>query len=222
MAVINDPNTPANVAQVGPVSTLSTQNPLHVMNYPVPCGALGHYRAVARFTLATAQTAASRVWEVRNTHASNLIVVTRLVIRTIQVTAGTAQSNGLDVFRNLTFSAVDTVGTVTPTAIPKRNGFAASPGAAAIRHVTVAGAAGGMTGGTRTPDASPFHALPIVVVAAASAVPNVYDVMDDVNGTHPFVFGNNEGIEIQNRVLNVTSYGVDVYVDFSWAEVSAY
>jgi hypothetical protein len=223
MAVINDPNTAANIALVAPLSTLNANNyALSTFNRPIPHGNLGHYRCVARFTLAATQAAASRVWEIRNTNASNLLVITRLVIRTVQSAAGTAQSNGLDIFRNTSFSAVDTTNTVTPTVIPKRSGFAAAPGAAAVRHVTVAGAAAGMTGGTRTPDASPFSAIPIVITATAAAAVNTFDIMDDVNSTHPFVFVQNEGIEIQNRVLNVTSYGVDVYVDCTWAEVTAY
>src|SRR5450631_1491442 len=132
MAVINDPGVAANITQVGPVSTLTTQNPLHVLQYPIAYGALGHYRAPARFTLAAAQTAASRVWEVRNTHVSNLLVVTKLTVMTVQAAAGTAQSNGLDIFRDIAFSAVDTTNTVTPTVVPKRSGMAVPPGAAAV------------------------------------------------------------------------------------------
>lgn len=222
MAVINDASVAANVAQVGPVSTAATQNPIHVINRPIPFGALGHYRAVARFTLAAAQVAAARLWEFRNAHASNFMIPTRLIIRTIQSVAGTAQVNGLDIFRDTAFSVVDTVNTVTPTVIPKRSSMAAAPGGAQIRHVTIAGAAAGMTGGTRTPDASPFSALPVQVTATVSAVPNNFDILDDVNNTHPFALAPNEGIEIQNRVLNVTSYGIDVYVEFAWAEVVAF
>lgn len=218
MAVINDPSTVANVTQVGPVSTLTTQNPLHTLNYPIPFFA-GHYRVFSRFTLAAAQVAAARVWEFRNGHISNFMVVTRFNIRVVQSNAGTAQNNGLDVFRNTAFTVVDNVNTVTPTSIPKRTAFTAAPAGAVIRHVTVAGAAAGMTGGTRTPDLGPFFALPLNVSATPSSFPASYEIADDVNGTHPLVLNPSEGIEIQNRVLNVTSYGIDVYVDFCWAEV---
>lgn len=47
-------------------------------------------------------------------------------------------------------------------------------------------------------------------------------MLDDVNGTHPFVLANNEGLIIENRALNVTSFGVSLYIDFSFAEVTAY
>ena len=50
----------------------------------------------------------------------------------------------------------------------------------------------------------------------------VIDNFDDVNGTHPFVFAQDEGFDIENRVLNVTSYGVVWFIDVSWAEVTAF
>lgn len=221
MAVINDPTVPANITRVAPVDTVAAQAFLSALVRAIPHGNLGHYRVGVRFTLAAAQVAGARIFEARNT-AGNIIVPTRLVVKTIQSVAGTAQVNGLDIFRNTAFTAVDTVNTVTPTAIPKRSGMAAAPGGLAVRHVTVAGAAAGMTGGTRTPDANTFSALPVQILAAVSAVPNIFDILDDVNGTHPFAWATNEGFEIQNRTLNVTSYGVDVYIDFAWAEVTVY
>ncbi len=188
---------------------------------PIPWGVLGHYRVNHRCLLAAAQAANSRIFEVRNSGA-NLIVPTRLVIKTVQSAAGTAQDNSLDVFKATAFSAVDTTNTVTPTASIKRASMAAAPGGAAIRGVTIAGAAAGMTGGTLTKDGGAVGQHPISVQAAVQWPPVVSDILDDVNGTHPWVFANNEGFEIENRVLNVTSYGVMVYIDFSWAEVTSY
>jgi len=196
---------------------------MHMHVKPIEYGALGHYRVTHRCLLAAAQAAASRVFEGRNTHASNLIVATRFMVRTVQSAAGTAQDNSLDVFRDTTFSAVDTTNTVTPTAIVKRTAtMAAGPGSLAVRGVTATGVAAGMTGGTRTPDASPFAQHPISVQAAVQWPFNATDLLDDVNGTHPFVWAQNEGFEVQNRVLNVTTYGVMAYFDFSWAEVTAF
>ena len=83
-----------------------------------------------------------------------------------------------------------------------------------------------MTGGTLTKDGGSFWACSYPVAAAAAtnnaAQFGPYDVLDDVNGTHPFVFAQNEGFEIENRILNVTSFGVEVVIDFSWAEATAY
>lgn len=216
MATLNDPTVGANIARVGEVASV----PFHMVQKPLP-SAQGHYRSSARFLLAAAQTAGSRVWAVRNPHASLLLVPTRLVVRYVQSAAGTAQDNGLDLFKCTGYSVDETTNTATPTTNLKRGTMAASA-AANIRQVTATGVAAGMTGGTRTPAAGPFAQVPISVQAAVQYAVQVFDILDDVNGTHPWVFAQNEGIEIQNRVLNVTSYGVMVYVDFSWTELSAF
>lgn len=199
----------------------------HVHIKPIPHRALGHYRVSARFTLTITQAAASRVYEMRNT-GTNIIIPTRLMIKWIQTGAHTAAIlNSLDVFKNTAFTAVDTTNTVTPTVSVKRTaGMAAAPGGAAIRHVTIAGAAAGMTGGTRTPDGSPFYSLSqwmlAAVPTAGTVVPIIGDALDDVNGTHPFAYAQNEGFEIQNRVLLGAAAASDVIVDLSYCEVTAY
>lgn len=199
-----------------------SQSALHAQIKPIAYGVLGHYRVNHRCVLAAAQAANSRIFEVRNTHASNLIIPTRLVVRLIQTAAGTAQENSLDVYKCTAFTAVDTTNTVTPTVSNKRTSMAAAPGGAAVRGVTVAGAAAGMTGGTLTKDGGSVGQCPLLIAAAASSVVYTYDLLDDVNGTHPFTLIQNEGLIIENRVLNVTSYGFSAYIDFSWAEVTAF
>ena len=196
----------------------------HVHVKPIPYGALGHYRLTVRINSTAAQAANSRIFEIRNTHATNLIIPTRLTLRAMQTVAGTAQENSLDCYKVTAFTAVDTTNTVTPTSSVKRSSMAAFPGGAAVRHLTLAGAALGMTGGTLTKDANMFATLPYSVAAAINTTTlwGPLDALDDVNGTHPFVFTQNEGLIIENRVLNVTSYGVTWYIDFSWAEVTAY
>jgi hypothetical protein len=196
---------------------------------PIDYGALGHYRTSVRIVSTAAQAANSRVFEIRNTHATNLIIPTRLSIRAIQIAAGTLQENSLDVYKVTGFTAVDTTNTVTPVSSVKRGAtMAAYPGGAAVRHLTLAGAAAGMTGGTLTKDTQFFATFPYMVtagVATATYQPpqwGPYECLDDVNGTHPFVFVQNEGLIIENRVLNVTSYGIAWYIDFTWCEVTAY
>lgn len=193
----------------------------HVTIKPVPHGTGGHYRSNHRCVLTAAQVANSRLFEVRNTSASLLLIPTRLILKAVQSAAGTAQEASLDVFKATGFSAVDTTNTVTPTASQKRVSMAASA-AAAIRGVTVAGAAAGMTGGTLTKDGTSIGQLPLVVAAAASQTLFQADIFDDVNGTHPFAFAQNEGLIIENRALNTTSYGFSLYIDFSWVEVAAF
>lgn len=198
---------------------------LHMIPKPIAHGALGHYRSCVRFTLATSQNANSRLWEVRNTHATNLIIPTRLRVTILMAgTVTTAYRLELDLFRLTGFSVVDTTGTVTPTVSPKRGNMATAPGAAAIRHVTVAGAAAGMTGGTMTKDggSAAMHEA-WAATAAATSLPVPAELLDDVNGTHPLVFVQNEGMELENIVAgSATANVVDVVVDFSWAEVSAF
>lgn len=223
MAVINDPNTAANITAVGEKATSST-GAIHTVLKPLP-SSIGHYRYSVRIVMTAAQAANSRLFEIRNTSATNLIIPTRLTIRAMQFAAGTAQENSIDVFKVTGFTVVDTTNTVTPVPTIKRTSMSATT--AAIRHLTITGVAAGMTGGTLTKDANPIATMPIwvnttVPTAPTQNFPYIMDVLDDVNGTHPLVLVQNEGIIVENRVLNVTSYGMAVYIDFSYAEVAAY
>lgn len=208
-------------------AVVGNANAQPVVPKPLPYGALGHYRVNHRCALVNTQAANSRLFEMRNTHATNLIVPTRLIIKWVQTGAHTAAiEDSLDVFRLTSFSAVDTTNTVTPTASVKRTSMAVAPGAAALRGVTIAGAAAGMTGGTLTKDGGSVGQLPQWLLAALSTASTVgvlvIDNFDDVNGTHPFVFAQNEGFEIENRVLLGAAASSSVYIDFSWAEVTSF
>lgn len=227
MAVINDPNTAANIAAVGEKAT-STTGAVHVVPKPLPAS-VGHYRTSIVLTMATTQAANSRLFEIRNT-STNLIVPTRIRVGAMTTgTVTTAYLMRLGLYKCTSFSAVDTTNTVTPTSSVRRTtGMTAYPGNAHVRHVTVAGAAAGMTGGGLTKDANeagthlywtsttvPTAPNPIVMVTS--------EVLDDVNGTHPWVFAQNEGFEIENvTVGSGTANVVTVLIDVSWAEVAAY
>ena len=199
---------------------------LHVTQKPVPYGALGHYGLTIRFNLIAAQVANSRLFSLRNIGA-NLIIPTRLNIRWLQIAAHTAAlEDMLDVFKLTAFSVNDTVNTVTPVASRKKTTMGAAPGNVEVRHVTIAGAAAGMTGGTMTKDGSALKTLPkwllLAVPTASSVEPSLLDALDDVNGTHPLVLANNEGFEIENRILLGAAAGSTVYVDLDYAEVTAF
>jgi len=194
---------------------------------PVPYGTFGHYRVTHRCAVVNLQAANSRLFSLRNSHASNLLAVTRLFIKWLQTGAHTAAiEDSLDIFKLTGFSVSDTVNVVTPPPSVKRTtAMAAAPGAAEIRGVTVAGAAAGMTGGTMTKDTNPFAQLPqwlLLALPTAAVPPDArLDAEDDVNGTHPFVLLPNEGFEIENRVLLGAAASSSVYVDCSWAELAA-
>src|SRR5712691_5625734 len=200
---------------------------LHVHAKPLEYGALGHYRTSVRFAIIAAQAANSRLFELRNS-ATNLIIPTRLLIKWFQTAAHTAAiEDSLDVFKLTGFTVNSTTATVTPTLSVKRGAtMAAAPGGAAVRHVTVAGAAAGMTGFTATKDANAIGQTPLWLTLAfadpAQRNMVVTDNFDDVNGTHPFVFAQNEGYEIENRVLLGAAAGSSVYVDASHAEIAAF
>jgi hypothetical protein len=202
-----------------------TASPLHTTVKPIPYTTAGHYRVNHRCALVATQAANSRLFEIRNTSATNLIVPTRLVIKWVQTAAHTAAiEDSLDVFKVTSFTVVDTTNTVTPVPSLKRTSMGATT--ASIRGVTVAGAAAGMTGGTLTKDSSAVGQLPqwllLAQPTAGTVMPLVLDVFDDVNGTSPFVLAQNEGIIIENRVLLGAAAGSTVYIDFSYAEVAAY
>jgi hypothetical protein len=189
---------------------------------PIEYGALGHYKATLRMSSTAAQTANSRLLELQNPSASVLIIPTRLTVRAMQTAAGTAQENSLDIYKATSFTVVSSVNAVTGAASKKRTSMGAS--AAALRYLTLTGVAAGMTGSTATKDTLPIGTIPYNVAAAiqtSGPIANV-DVFDDVNGTHPLVLAQNEGMVIENRVLNVTSYGVTWFIDLAWAEVLAY
>lgn len=188
---------------------------------PVGYGSLGHYRATINVLSVAAQVAGARILVLRN-NAANLIIPTRLTMRAVQVAAGTAQENAIDVFKLTSFTTLDTTNTVTPTVEVKRVAtMAAAPGGAQVR---VSNAAGGMTGGTSTTSTAAIGSLPYNVAAAIGTTSywGPTEVFDDVNGTHPLVLAQNEGFVISNRTLNVTSYGIRWYFDLAWVETTAY
>lgn len=198
---------------------------LHVHVKPLEYGSLGHYRTCVKLTMATTQAANSRLFELRNTHASNLIIPTRAWVAGMPTgTITTAYGMELGLFKLTGFSAVDTTNTVTPTSSVKRGSMAAYPGGAAVRHNTVAGAAAGMTGGTMTKDGNTAGSHLIWMQStAAGTVASGRELLDDMNGTHPFVFTQNEGLEIENIVVGSGTSNVCVaLIDVSWAEVTAF
>lgn len=193
---------------------------------PIPYAALGHYRVNHAFFIANTQAANSRLFSVRNT-GTNLIIPTHLIIKWLLTGAHTAALlDTLSLFKCTGFTVSDSVSTVTPVASRKRTSMAAAPGNVEIRGVSVAGAAAGMTGGTLTKDGGSFAQLPQWLLAAlptAAVVPDArMDVFDDVNGTHPFAFAQNEGFELENTTLLGAAAASAVYVDFSYAEVATY
>jgi hypothetical protein len=186
---------------------------------------LGHYRVAVRFALANSQAANSRLFILRNT-ATNIILPTRLEIRWLQTAAHTAAIlDSLDVYKLTGFTVTDTTNTVTPVPSVKQLGMGASPGNVDIRHVTVAGVAAGMTGGTSVKDSSPFARLSkwlqLAQPTAGPVDPSFLDAIDDHPHEWPFILEQNEGLLIENRVVLGVAAGSTVDVVLSYAELAA-
>lgn len=204
--------------------------PAHITSKPIPHGALGHYRVTHTAALINAQAANSRLFEFRNS-GTNLLIPTRLVVGWSSMQAHTALLNQfIECFRLTAFTVNSTVNTVTPVPSVRRTaGMAVSPGGASIRGVTIAGAAAGMTGFTSTKDTGAFFTMSMieaVAVMAATDTASRYqitrEVFEDNLGTHPFVFAQNEGFLIEERVVEGAAGGSFITIDLSYAEVTAY
>ena len=211
---------------VADVGESATGAPLHIVSKALPAD--GHYRVNHRCVLVNAQAANSRLFEIRSTAAGKFLILERLTLKWLNSSAHTAIiEDSLDVYKVTGFTAVDTTNTVTLTSSLKRTSMAVDT--AAIRGVTVAGASAGMTGGTLTKDASSFMQLPRIfnqtVMATTETAPRIADLLSDLTdsfGAHPFVFAQNEGFIVENRVLLGAAAGSSVYIDCSYAIADAY
>lgn len=201
-------------------------SPQHVVCKPDPAGALGHYTTSHRTALVASQGANSRLFEIQNAHATNLVVVHQVRVVVQQTAAMTAAiETSIDMFKCTGFSAVDTTGTVTPVASKMRTSFGNA--GANLRGVTVAGAAGGMTGGTLTKDTAPLHQTPIwllLAVPTGGPVPREEYVWapDVAAGESPLILVQNEGLIIENRVALGVAAGASVHIHCVWSELTAY
>lgn len=203
-----------------------SQSPMHIVGKPDPVGVLGHYKTSHRCVLVNAQAANSRLFELQNPHATNIVVVHDIRIEWIQTAAHTAAIlDSLDIYKCTSFSAVDTTNTVTPVISKLRTSFG-TPGEN-VRGVTVAGAAAGMTGGTLTKDTAPLRQLGLWLLAAVPTTvptnliergysPKVAD------GESPLLLVQSEGLIIENRVVLGAAAGSAVSIDIAYSVVTAY
>lgn len=181
----------------------------------------GHYTTSLFITLADTLAAGARLFSIRNASPAatpTLLIPTRLVLRAIQASAGTAQRAAITANRLTSFTASDSTNAVAQTAVVKstRGDMAAAPGSAELFSYN--GNTAGMTGGTLTRDGASFGVLPLVVSTAATPYLWEVDALDDPNGTHPFVLARNEGFDLENVFVNTTSFGMTLLADLSWAE----
>lgn len=232
MATLNDPNNASNIAQVGAVSTATTQNPLHVVNRPIPQGAYGHYRiSVVTGTLSAALAASAQVFQFKNTDASRLAVVTSIIAKFMPLTPFTAATltdhTSFDAFiaRNYASGGGGTTTTLTGNNAKMRTAHATP---ASIINVSQTAA---LTAAT-TLDANPF-AQSLRKGNRVNPAAGTEEVLQDAfswlgfkpdvaSGESPLVLAQNEGFVIRNRtVWPVAGTGI-LSVQVAWAEVAAY
>jgi hypothetical protein len=181
---------------------------------------LGAYRVASQVVIVNSQAQNSRLFCVRNPHASNIIIPTRLQIRALQIGNHTAAI--LDAFNTVklsSFSVLDTTNTETPTTVGLRSTMPTS--FAEIRQVTNTGVAAGMTGGTSTRQAI-FNFLPMWFLATlptAGPVPYVEGNYNrQANGDPAWMLGANEGFVVENQVALGVAAAAKVFIDFEWIE----
>lgn len=219
----------------GPVSTLlgevglGVSVPLHTTDRPWPWKEFGqvqgHYRVVGRFNLVASQAAASNFWAFRVSNPRTVIVPTRYEVRWTQtgnVTAAIRHTTHLYKMRN--FTAIPTGNSQILTPSSKRTVM--GPPTIECRCLVAAGASAGMSGGTGggvAPISQMDKWFLLTLDTAARPVPTVKEMLDDVNGTHPFTLAQNEGLMLTNDQVAVFGaiHSSSMTVDFSYAEVLA-
>ncbi len=224
MAVIEG-GTSSTLAGVGVQSGASLHNALK----PSPAD-VGHYRTSHRTNLVNTQAANSRLFEIRNIHASNIIVVHSIRVEWTLTGAHTAAiMDSLDIFRCTSFSAVDTTNTVTPAITKLRTSYTTLVDGTdlAVRGVTVAGAAAGMTGGTLTKDTNPIRQFGQWLLAAVPTGGPTTVIVGEytpnlASGEAPLQLVQNEGFIIENRVLLGAAASSAVSIDVAFSVASAY
>lgn len=186
----------------------------------------GHYRTTHRCAIVNNQAANSRLWTIRNSGTA-FIVPTRMTVQVLPTGNHTAAiEDSFDLYKCTGFTVSDNTNQVTPaTSVIDGSKMAAAPGHGEIRGLTAAGNSAGITGGTLVKDTNPLYQLPVFFLATLSTTlvqTFSRDFFNEDMGEHPLVLAPNEGLELENRVLLGAAAAASVYVDFSYAEMSAF
>lgn len=214
MAVINDPNTAANITRVGAVDTSAGGAPVHVSIRPDEYGTLGHYMAhVFTGNIGAGAGALSELVQLRYTGTGKVIVHSVVIEHFRSLGTAFAAGNFLfDLIRSITWT-VDGTGGATQVPIKSRTSMAVPT--ATIRVATTAA----LGAGTKTLDTVAIRAVrgihSIAInghqLGSISATANITvgypgpallfpDPGDLSMGTHPIVLANNEGLSIRATV----------------------
>lgn len=214
MAVINDPNTAANITRVGAVDTSAGGASLHVVLRPDEYGTLGHYRShVFTGNIAAGAGALSELVQLRYT-GTNKVIIYSIILEHFR-SLGTAFAPGnflFDVIKSTNWT-VDGTGGATQTPEKLRTSMAAPTYTIRVATTAALGA------GTKTLATQPYRAIRGIVSTAVNgmqlgsisaaanitvgypgAVPLVPAFGDLPTGAHPIVLVQNEGVSCRATV----------------------
>jgi hypothetical protein len=209
------------VAEVGGTTFRS----LMMSPKPDEYGSLGHYRFSRIISMVVSQNANSTLLAFRWGDATRFCVIKKIKLSLQQTAIQTATIfPRIQVFVARSYSASDTGGTaltITGNSFKKRTNM----GTTLVTDIRVSAAAGGVTPGTRTPDADPIIDMPTQQPATTLTAIR-YDAELDIgagDGNCPVILAQNEGIIVRGPT---TAFGVagtaDLVWDMSWAEVNSY
>lgn len=228
MAVINDPNTAANIAAVGN----KAYSPLHTLGGPFPIGAGGAYRvSSASGTMSAALGASSEIFQFRYvTAASRVCLVFGISISAGANVAATAAA--LLTLRATVARAWTVAGsggtrlTMTGNNAKLRTSFATSE----VNDIGIA-TTGALTAGTKTLDAQDLGSITFAAITGAITTAPIFNLFPKTNllgefvGSMgwPLVLANQEGFAIRSGA-NAFPAGMtwNFSVDVFWSEVDQF
>jgi hypothetical protein len=219
------PNTPSDL--VIDATFGAARMSLRPDDYQVANRIMGHYSA-AGFTAATLSAAGGIMAAFRYGDVSSVAVIKRVRVAAAVVAAVTAQQVDCDLIVARSYTVRDltsaTVVPVTGDTGKMRQGMGPSLLATlAGGNFDVASAAAGLTGGTKTVDASPIASAPVPLVAFTAGAASPWITLYDCNqsGQHPLVLKANEGILVRNTTVIGTGT-LRYYVVIDWLEAAGY
>lgn len=180
---------------------------------------LGHYVIGEATGIVATPAAGAEVFQFRNSHASNLVIIERLVISMANAAAVTAaQEFGFEVFRATGWTVAGTLGTALDTRPRRRTSMSASSMVAGDIRISTTAALGA---GTKTLDTLRVATGPGPPLnAIGQAGPVVYLPEDDIR--YPLmVLANNEGFVVRNLVTYATG-SARFHVRVYWREATSY
>lgn len=194
-------------------------------------GINGQYRAVG-VTTAAAPTANSVLLSARFVGgvfpAPVFMVPLRIAVGITVVTAVTAQrTDPLALFVARSYSANESVNvasvTLTTNNAKARTTYPSSV-LGANGQLAVATATAGISGGTKTLDATPFGTAVISGIGALGTGMPMTDIYraDVVHNTQPLVLANNEGFVVSWGGTTLATGTVTVSIEVDWAEVDRF